>query len=752
MNKTTLPLLVWFLLCPFLFFSQSTISGELQKWHTVTLTFDGPNTSEGNNVNPFLDYRLNVTFTSPSGKNFLVPGFYAADGNAAESSASSGNKWRVRFTPNEIGQWTYSTSFRTGANVAINESINAGSATSFNGASGSFNISTSTKTLPDNRARGRLNYVGERYLKFEETGQYFLKAGSDSPENLLAYNDFDNTVAKKTWGPHGQDWRNGDPSWKGGRGKELIGAINYLSQKGMNAFSFLTMNVIGDGKDVWPFAASSNNNLDGNSGNDAANRLRYDVSKLAQWEILFSHADAKGMYLHFKTQETENDQLLDGGNLGVQRKLYYRELIARFGHHLALNWNLGEENDIYQELNDPQNTRVKSYATYIKNIDPYDHNIVIHSYPGAQNNLYRPLLGNSDLTGASVQSGIGNIHNDVKKWVLESKASGKQWVVANDEQGGAQTGVTADANFNGNKGNHADNRKDTRHKVLWGTLMAGGAGVEYYFGYQTGETDLTAQNFRSRDSKWNDAKVALDFFNTHVPFWEMETNDELTSDSDDYCLANTNDTYVIYLPKGGTTNLNLSNSNGSFTVKWFSPSAGGSLKNGSVTQVNGGGNRSIGNPPNNASSDWVVFIQKGDGNEEPIDEGCNVNFDAISDFPNRNISGFAPAYIDDTRNALAINASQYKNTFAAAEMIFNGESGAYNVSLNTLTEIDGESTYRISVGGELILIRMEKLPKETARLFQEVAGHLLTSSVHQIRLLHQQGIVMQMQKKRMDWL
>ena len=66
------------------------------------------------------------------------------------------------------------------------------------------------------------------------------------------------------------------------------------------------------------------------------------------------------MYLHFKMQETENDdhitgghqgskpgqvpESLDGGNLGIQRKLYCRELIARFGHNLALNWNLGEEN------------------------------------------------------------------------------------------------------------------------------------------------------------------------------------------------------------------------------------------------------------------------------------------------------------------------------------------------------------------------------------------------------------------------
>ena len=43
-------------------------------------------------------------------------------------------------------------------------------------------------------------------------------------------------------------------------------------------------------------------------------------------------------------EETENEMLLDNGEVGVERRLYYRDLIARFGHHLALNWNLGEEN------------------------------------------------------------------------------------------------------------------------------------------------------------------------------------------------------------------------------------------------------------------------------------------------------------------------------------------------------------------------------------------------------------------------
>jgi len=41
--------------------SAGQISGELKKWHKVTLTFNGPETSETAKPNPFLYYRLNVT-------------------------------------------------------------------------------------------------------------------------------------------------------------------------------------------------------------------------------------------------------------------------------------------------------------------------------------------------------------------------------------------------------------------------------------------------------------------------------------------------------------------------------------------------------------------------------------------------------------------------------------------------------------------------------------------------------------------
>lgn len=93
------------------------VTGELKKWHKVTITFEGPETSETADPNPFTDYRLAVNFRQAN-REYVVPGYYAADGDTAQTSADSGNKWRVHFAPDGTDRWTYSVSFRKGRNVA----------------------------------------------------------------------------------------------------------------------------------------------------------------------------------------------------------------------------------------------------------------------------------------------------------------------------------------------------------------------------------------------------------------------------------------------------------------------------------------------------------------------------------------------------------------------------------------------------------------------------------------------------------
>lgn len=593
--------------------SKVEIRGELQKWHKVTFIFDGPATSEMTEYNPFLNYRLDVKFTQGD-HSYTVPGFYAADGHAAETSATSGNKWMVRFTPDRTGEWQYHVSFKKGESIAVRRDLAGESAAFMDGTSGTLRIENTDKSGRDNRAKGRLNYVGKPYLQFEETDAYFIKVGVDAPENLLAYTDFDATPnvfdLRKKWEPHAIDFTEEAQGflWQGDKGKNLLGAIHYLASKGLNAFSFLTFNVDGDDRNVFPhllkvIAAEYEEYADvhknRNAWNTRVHKTRFDVSKLEQWERIFEFAETQGMFLHFKTQETETDHLMDSGKLGLESKLYYRELIARFGHHLALNWNLGEENT--QSIEE-----VKKTADYINQMDPYKHHRVIHTYP-SQDGRYASLIGDqSALTGASLQltdRHFRDVHDRVLNWRTKSDSAGRPWAIAVDEPGNAKFALLTDEE---NRGHDS-----ARVHGLWGALMAGGFGVEWYFGYASPHSDLTCQDFRSRDLFWDQNRVALEFFENDLTFWKMKPSDHLTKDLRSWCMAREGEQYVVFIPPGlSTTSINLGKPKNRYSVRWYNPREGGAMKEGSVRKLKGGGMVDLGFPPSDKDKDWVVVIRK----------------------------------------------------------------------------------------------------------------------------------------------
>jgi hypothetical protein len=594
------------------------ITGELRQWHAVTVELAGPFAAETDTApNPFTDYRFTVTFAHESGAPvYSVPGYFAADGDAANTSATAGTVWRAHLSPDRPGRWNYRVSFVRGPQAAT---AGGGAALApFDGKTGSFTVQPTDKTGRDFRGQGRLVKRGH-YLHHAGTGRVFLKAGPDAPETLLAYADFDDTLALKanvplkSWAPHVRDWRAGDPTWRGGRGQGLIGALNYLAAKGLNAFSFLTYNAAGDGDNVWPFVAR-----------DA--KLHYDCSRLDQWGIVFAHAQKLGLFLHFKLQENESDdhragaqltprvipEALDAGATGPERKLYLRELIARFGHHLALNWNLGEENT--------QTTAEQAaMAQYIADTDPYGHLIVVHTFPGQQDKVYNALLETpTAITGLSAQNPWSAAHARTVKWRAESARVGRPWVVNQDEQNPATLGVPPDPGYRGFAGRTPPGREgaagydlhDIRQATLWGTLLAGGGGVEYYFGYQLPENDLLCEDFRSRDQSWDYCRIALEFFaREQIPVERMENADQLVGNpqhtNSRYCFAEPGRIYLVYLPRGGRADLDLGATRGEFNLAWYNPRAGGALL--PAGKVPGGGTRTLTAP---STDDWLALVRR----------------------------------------------------------------------------------------------------------------------------------------------
>src|SRR5688500_1965357 len=84
--------------------SAQTGKPDVPRWGLLEATFTSTRTYD----NPLQDAELRVTFTAPSRRTQTVHGFW--DGGAT---------WRVRFSPDEVGAWTFSTSATPDADTGL---------------------------------------------------------------------------------------------------------------------------------------------------------------------------------------------------------------------------------------------------------------------------------------------------------------------------------------------------------------------------------------------------------------------------------------------------------------------------------------------------------------------------------------------------------------------------------------------------------------------------------------------------------
>jgi hypothetical protein len=191
----------------------------------------------------------------------------------------------------------------------------------------------------------------------------------------------------------------------------------------------------------------------------------------------------------------------------------------------------------------------------------------VHTYPGQYRAIYGPLLGETSFEGPSLQmgGGIERAHEESLRWVKESGKAGRPWFVCVDEVGPANEGVAPD-------GANGARRAEIFHQVVWGNLLAGGSGWEWYFGYKHAHNDLNLEDFRSRDSWWRETSAALELFRKKVPFAEMEPADDLVEGKNAWCLAKPGEFYALYTFKQPRARLRLEA--GTYDVCWYNAKTG----------------------------------------------------------------------------------------------------------------------------------------------------------------------------------
>lgn len=144
---------------------------------TINLTASFSNPFDKNQI------YLRAIFTSPSGKNFTIDGFYYQDfirtGPPETLIVNNQPHWKIRFTPVEIGEWTYKI-YCTDQTGSTNTN--------------DFHLICTTSDK-----KGFVRIANNRYLKYENGEQFFgigLNMGwYDYPEKTFSYQKWIDSLA-----------------------------------------------------------------------------------------------------------------------------------------------------------------------------------------------------------------------------------------------------------------------------------------------------------------------------------------------------------------------------------------------------------------------------------------------------------------------------------------------------------------------------------------------------------------------------
>ncbi len=372
---------------------------------------------------------------------------------------------------------------------------------------GQFNVTApsgcqpySSGSLPDFSCTGRLDYVGEHYLKFDN-GTYWLKGGADEPEDFLA-----------------------PGSNAGFRTKEQ--AINYLAERNVNSIYLMLHNIQGDGRNVWPWVGL-------NETEAMTNHEHFDVTKLTTWEALFTYIQSKGLVLHLVFED-------DSAWTGFNREMYYREMIARFGHHNGIIWNISEEyNEIYSA------NQVKNFAQLVRDLDPYNHPITVHHAGGLD--VWIPFLGDPRFDLTSFQTSPTQQNASAVSWFTQVEQSGRVIPISFDETGQLKS-----------------NERDLTRHIVWSVYL-GGANFELFSVLDSG--------YQAFANHFEDMHRARGFVE-ELPIAQMRPMNNLLVSGQGYVFAKAGEVYAVYLPSGGPVEVNLTDTSGILQVEWFNPRTG----------------------------------------------------------------------------------------------------------------------------------------------------------------------------------
>jgi hypothetical protein len=590
--------------------SSSSIHNNIKSGiNTRILAFSGPIASEHGMTDPgveyrppstFADYRCDLIVTISDNNNnnnvgdendeerrmnntdstiIIYPCYYSGTGNAANAGDIGGFVWQcpIRHTPKNSNhdvaaetpynnnqsvwyQWT--VSFVTGTNIATTTYMsgsNGNPADFFHNQRGEFELSIEDKV--------NTNTTGNSMFRDATT----MYTGLDMID-FLNYIDFDgapvtgsNTYA--SFASYGTNDTQHRPTWGGGqRGAGIMSMVAKIQQtKNVNSISITTLSLLNN---VHPFI------------DPLMDRLSYDISKLAQWEVVFRYAADVGISTILNLQEND---IVDY----EERHLYIREMVARFGQYVTTYSVDSLQTAVYIRTLCGNDTTVMPSILWRVNMDTEIVSVsaLAHSVDGIQ-----LVIDNPTTDG---------FYEVCKNWKLSNEEIA---IVASVSMQAAQYVNTSNHFF---------------LDLVWSNLFAGGTGV-FIQPTRTsnnsieaiyGGLDLLRESFTMSDPSVDTIRTTWGQMVTSFTSLPRICNDELSSSANTRCLSdNTLRHIALYVSANVTADVIIQplDAESQYSVEWIDPTTGTINITNTTTLVATGNLFILGGPPNRR--DWIAWL------------------------------------------------------------------------------------------------------------------------------------------------
>lgn len=229
---------------------------------------------------------------------------------------------------------------------------------------------------------------------------------------------------------------------------------------------------------------------------------------------------------------------------GDKYKRYAKYLVSRYSAYNVL-WGV---TGAYEEVGN--DAGIRDAGQYIQSINPYNHPVTTHT-----TGITSDSFGNEAWIDFHGQQRKALSLDNFNSLIISDRAYNKP-VVNMEQCYEAQTGYGCiDVN--------------EYRKAGWSILTGGGF---FTYGHNNIISETGSRNWNNLNSPGAKEMTHIRNFFDKIEWWKMSPDNSLVTSG--YALANPGKEYVIYLPDGGTTEIDLKTTSGVFTVRAYNPRDG----------------------------------------------------------------------------------------------------------------------------------------------------------------------------------